>query len=650
MRRHCSYFSIPAFLLAAAATPAFADDIESVVVSATRSSQPRLVTGESVSALDGATLKSLQTVDLTDALILTPGIVMDRSGPIGQPTTISIRGAETGQTLVLIDGVRLNDPSGTDGGAILADVLANNIDRVEVLRGPQSTLYGSDAIGGVVDILTRRGGASPFALEAVAEGGSFDTYHLNAAANGSAGTVDYGAAANFFHTNGISAADRRNGNPETDGYGNLGATGNLRVHLSDTASLDLRGYLTSARDDYDDNSGFAPPYLVSDSAAYNTNRLQAGYAGLNFELLEGMLHNRVAATATRSNREFFDSAFDVIHKNAQDRGDAIRLEYQGVADLSPDDQLVFGAEHQRMSFIADSFSSFFGNSQDRGHATTDSFYAQYQKTLFDAVTLTGGIRRSHNSEFGSHTSVKLAGAWRVFAATTLHANYGDGFKAPSLYERYSQFSNPDGPLKPESARGWEAGADQSLLDGGAQATLTWFSRNTRNLIDFQSCFVASPPQPECTLRAAQGGYYINIGRTRSSGIEAEFTAKLTNVLNVSLNYTQMTSKDLLTGLALTRRPRDTAGGIVNLTPSEDWSLGASLSYVGREIDQYDTSTAPATAFPNPGHTVLDIFGRYDLGRWELFARIENALDRHYEPLLGYGAEGRAVFAGIRVKA
>ena len=218
MRKHSLFskplLSLTAILLASAASPpAFANDVETVVVSATRTPQPENITGESISVLDLQTLQDLQTVSLTDALALTPGIVVDRNGGIGQNTSISIRGAETGQTLVLIDGVRINDPSGTDDGAILGDVLVNNIDRVEVLRGPQSTLYGSNAIGGVVDILTKRGGPSPFGITATAEGGSFDTYHLNATADGTTGGLDYGAAANFIHTNGISAADKRNGNP-----------------------------------------------------------------------------------------------------------------------------------------------------------------------------------------------------------------------------------------------------------------------------------------------------------------------------------------------------------------------------------------------------------------------------------------------------
>ncbi len=148
-----------------------------------------------------------------------------------------------------------------------------------MLRGPQSTLYGSDAIGGVVDILTRRGGTTPFAATASAEGGSFDTWHVNAAANGSVSSVEYGAALNYLDTGGISAADSRDGNPEADGYRNFGATANTRFHVEDNLSVDLRGYYTSGRDEFDDNFAFTPPYLVADSHAYNTNELRAGYAG-----------------------------------------------------------------------------------------------------------------------------------------------------------------------------------------------------------------------------------------------------------------------------------------------------------------------------------------------------------------------------------
>ena len=206
-----------------------ADAPEAIVVTATRTPEPVEKTGESVSVISAQEIQTQQIVAVTDVLQETPSVTAVRNGGLGQNTTASLRGAEAGQTLVLIDGVRINDPSTVDNEALLGDVLVNNIDRIEILRGPQSTLYGSDAIGGVVDILTRRGGDTPFSFRANAEGGSFDTYHVNAAADGTVSDVEYGAAANFLHSNGVSAADSRNGNPETDGYTNLGATENVRV-------------------------------------------------------------------------------------------------------------------------------------------------------------------------------------------------------------------------------------------------------------------------------------------------------------------------------------------------------------------------------------------------------------------------------------
>ncbi|HEY1632967.1 MAG TPA: TonB-dependent receptor [Rhizomicrobium sp.] len=634
------------------ATGALADP-EIVVVTATRTLQPAVKTGESISVIPDSELKTFQFGPVSDALQFTPGVAVNRNGPMGQTTTISLRGAESGQTVVLLDGIRLNDPSTTDEESLLGDVFANQIDRIEILRGPQSTLWGSDAIGGVVNIITKRGGDTPFALDASAEGGSYDTYHLNAGANGTAGAVEYGVGANFLHSNGISAADKRNGNPETDGYTNLGLTANTRIHFGSDVSLDLRGYYTNARADFDDNSGFVPPFLVSDSFAYNTNRLAAGYAGLNFDLFGGTLKNRVAVTATRSTRGFFDSAFDFIHKNSDDTGRGLNLEYQGTADLTPDDELSFGAESLRQSFTGDSFSSFFGNSHDKGHTTIDSVYGQYQKTI-GTVTLTGGVRYDHNSQFGSHTSLKLAGAWAVTGTTILHANYGDGFKAPSLFEQFSEFKDPDGPLDPETARGWEAGITQKAWDGRITADLTYFSRNTKNLIDFQSCFVAVLP-PECTgPTLTAGGFYFNVGRTRARGLEADISAQLLDTLALTAAYTNLdttnkTPGDPLDGRALTRRPHIQESLMATWTPDDSWQLAADVLHVGQRVDQYDSSAAPPTVFIDKAYTVADVFGSYKFDdRVSLYGRIENLFGEHYEPTLGYGAEGRSYFVGVRI--
>ena len=646
MHIHSKLFLSAALTALAATTtaPAFADDsVDMVVVTATRTEQPAAKTGESTSVLDGNTLRTLQTVSLTDALALTPGIVVDQNGGLGQPTTISIRGAETGQTLVLIDGVRINDPSNTDGGAIFGDVLANNIDRVEILRGPQSTLYGSDAIGGVVNIITKRGGDSPFALTASAEGGSFDSYRFNTAANGSAGDFDYGVAANYVHSNGISAADSRvfdpdtgKNNSETDGYGNLGLTGNMRWHILDNVSLDLRSYYTTARADFDDDSGFTPPYPPYDSGAYNKNRLWSGYAGVNVDLFGGMFHNRFAAMATSSDRSFYDSYYDfgVPMEDADDKGNSTRFEYQGTLDISPDDQAVFGAESEHTSFKGVSTYS-----DDHGSATINSLYGQYQKTLFEALTLTGGVRYDDHSQFGSHTSWKAAGAYDFGEGTVLHANYGTGFKAPSLYELYSTYyGNPT--LKPETSHGWEVGVDQKLLGDRLQGGVTYFERRTSNLIDFA------------------GSAYFNVAKTDAKGVETQIAASVTDTLTLSANYTYLDAEDLTTGLDLERRPHNTFSAILNWTPQTNWGLGASLNSVSKEVDQYayDTPCGSPTAVPsaspvacmNGGHTTVNVFGHYDFDQWSIFARVSNVLDQHYEPLLGYGAAGRAVYAGVRV--
>jgi len=630
--------------LIALTAPAFADDDatpETVVVTATRTPQPIEKTGSSISVITADDLKIQQTDVLTDILAETPGLTVNRNGSTGQLTTISIRGAETGQSVVLIDGVRINDPSSTDEGAILGDVLTNNIDRIEILRGPQSTLYGSDAMGGVVNILTKRGVDTPFGGMASAEGGSFDTFHLNAAANGATDNVEYGAALNWFDTGGISAADSRNGNTEADGYNNFGATFNTRTHLGQDWSIDLRGYYTHGHADFDDN--FPPPFFqLADSAANNTNTLFAGYAGVNADL--GLLHNRLAFIATQGTRDYFDSASDTVHKNYDFEGSATRLEYQGVVDFNPDNQLTFGAETEERSFRNDNFglNALFSPPVQLGHDRISSGYAQLQTTLFDQLTLTGGVRYDDDEEFGGHTSLKLAGAWNIPGwDTTLRANYGDGFKAPSLFESYSQYSNPLHPLAPETAKGWEVGVDHSLMDGRLRGSLTYFERHTRNQIDFQTCFTATDA-PGCPYRLAQFGYYENLVRTRASGLEAEINAKLTETLTVSADYTNLSTKNVATGAELARRPHNSASGTITWLPMPKLTLGTSIVYNGTRFD--DTGNFN----PLEANTTVNLFGSYAItDRLELFARGENLFNEKSELVAGYGRMGIAGYGGIR---
>ena len=612
-------------LAVAAGTP------ETVVITATRTPQPLEVTGTSMSVITAEDIDTQQIDIVSDVLTQTPGLTVVRNGGPGQPTNILMRGAEGGQTLVLVDGVRINDPSATTGYAILGDVLANGIDRIEVLRGPQSTLYGSDAIGGVVNILTKRGG--PFALSTRAEGGSFGTYRFNVAANGTEGAVEYGLAANYYGTNGVSAADAKNGDREADGYHHFGATGNLRWHLADAVSVDARLYYTNARDSFD---GYPPPtYTFQDTHEYGKDVLLAAYGGVNVSLLDGRFTNRFAVLRTDSDRKEFDPTLTP----AEDffaKGGATRFEYQGVFEAGQVNEIVFGAETESRTL---STHSIYDSTPlaTKGSDRINGAYAQWQTRPWEGLTLTGGVRHDDDKEFGGHNSVKIAGAWQALAATTIRANYGDGFKAPSLYELFSQYANPVLALKPETAKGWEAGIDQSF--GEVRASLTTFERRTKNQIDFFSCWgVASTA---CTLRAAQGGYYYNVGRSRATGLEAEVSVRLSDTLDASANYTNLSDVDLATGLQLARRPHNSASAVATWRPDSDLTLGIGADYIGKRFDDpyHVTALSPATH--------IKLFASFKLSeRIELFGRVENLFDDRAEPVAGYGAPGRAFYAGL----
>jgi vitamin B12 transporter len=629
MRYQPLFASVAVLALSAPALAA----TENVVVTATRTPQPSKITGVSINVISSEDLKLQQIAIVSDALIQVPGVTIVRNGGIGQTTTLGLRGSPPSQSLTLIDGVRINDPSSVDDQALLGDVLVNNIDRIEVLRGPQSTLYGSEAIGGVVNILTQRGGDTPFALDASAEGGSFDTWHLNAGAHGSAGIVDYGAALNWYDTGGISAADRLAGNIEKDGYRNFGAAGNVRINASDMLSIDLRAYYTDAHSDFD---GFPPPFFIfSDTAEYGTNTLFAGYAGVNLSLFDDRFRNRFAFITSDADRHTFDPT-SIPLETFFAKGTATRFEYQGIFEVNAANELTFGAESERTHL---STASIFSFGTTTGSKTITGYYAQWQTTLFDSLTLTGGVRLDDDSQFGSHTSVKLAAAWQVGDTTTLRANYGDGFKAPSLYQLFSEFSKPIGTLKPETARGWEAGVDQFFLNGNARASLTWFERHTRNQIDFFSCFFVV--SPECTLRGAVGGYYDNLDRSRSTGLETEVEVSLPDGLSATVNYSYLEPVNQISGLDLARRPRNSANAIVTWS-SGVWTAGASLTYVGPRWNDDFAFTRLSS------NTTANLFASYQLTeQFQLFARVENVFDETSEPAGGYGRMPRAYTVGLR---
>jgi len=630
----------------AAAGAAAAADLQQVVVSATRTEQPLDQTGSSLSVINAAELDTRQTLIVSDVLAQIPGLTVSRTGGPGQTTSLYIRGAEPGESLVLIDGIRINDPSTPDGEPVLGDLLVNDIARIEVLRGPQSTLYGSDAIGGVVNILTQRGGPDAFAPRIEAQGGTYGTSQLNAALNGTAGPLEYGSAINYYNTRGISVADSSNVDFEPDGDRNVGATANLRLHAGDQISVDLRGFYIRSRSDIAD---YPPPdYTLAATEEFVRDSLLAGYAALNASLFEGHVTQRLALISSDSDRRFYglytpsasnpEMYLFSPGENFYAQGGATRLEYQGVIEANAANELTYGAETELSTLTTDSLPDP-ANTPITGRDRLSGYYGQWQSTLARQLTLTGGLRYDDDLQFGAHTSVKLAGAWQLFeSATVLRANYGNGFKAPTLYQLFSPYSNPLQTLAPETAVGWEVGADQLLLDRQLRASLTYFDRHEHNEIDFNECF------PAIGIACAErpGGYYYNVGRTNASGIEAELVARPRGPLSAWMNYTDLKAIDELTGLELARRPHISANAGLTWTARANTSLGASLSYVGSRFDD-DANTVPLSS-----SNTVNVFGSYALtAKLQLFARVDNLFDHRSKSVAGYRVLGQAFYAGVR---
>ncbi|HKT78400.1 MAG TPA: TonB-dependent receptor plug domain-containing protein, partial [Sphingobium sp.] len=270
-----------------AATPALAEEKADIIVTALGIEQPRDEVGQAVTVIDAQTIETRQTVSVADLIATTPGIRFNRADAVGGVTGVSIRGAETTQTLVLLDGVKINDPSGIGDAYDFGNLLTGNIRRIEVLRGSNSVVYGSQAIGGVVNIMTGDP-AESFGGSASVDYGYADTLNAKADVSGSSGIASGGVGVAYFRTDGISAAV--NGT-EKDGYENVATNAKLKLAFSDNLSLDLRGYYIHA--DLDTDIFFGAPMDTTDVSKLDQ---YVGYAGLNLSLLDGKLTNRAAVT------------------------------------------------------------------------------------------------------------------------------------------------------------------------------------------------------------------------------------------------------------------------------------------------------------------------------------------------------------------
>ncbi|WP_077511472.1 TonB-dependent siderophore receptor [Sphingomonas sp. LM7] len=605
------------FLYASAALlPAVAhaqSDDDQIVVVASGVEQEAETTGRSITVLDRATIETRQTVSLSDLLATTPGVTSTRNGGPGALTAVRIRGAEDAQTLVLIDGVRANDPSSPSAAFDFGNLLTSAVERVEILRGPNSVIWGSQALGGVVNVVTQAP-VDGIAARANAEYGYADQISANAAIAAGNDTVQGALTGGYFRTDGVSQAAS---GTEADGYRQYNASGRLRVEFAPGFGADLRGYYANSRLEID---GFpAPAYSFADTDEYTTGQELYGYAGLFADF--GPLSNRVAFTIADINRDGFDPSIPGDGPAYLYRGRSERYEYRGDAKLVDQLRVTFGAERENLRFY---------DGADTYRADITSFYGQAIVTPVEAVTLTAGIRNDDHSRFGGQTTWGVNAAVKPLDNTLLRASYGEGFKAPTLYQLFAPFYGTD-TLQPETAKSWEAGIEQSALGGAAKLGVTWFHRDTRNQIDFDLVSFT----------------YANIARTSAEGVEIELALKPVEAFTVTANYTYTDAENRSAGYEgnqLARRPQDTASLSADYRLPFGLSLGGTVTIVGDSFNDQGNFT------PIDGFALGSIRAEMPIGdRFAVYGRVENVTDEQYEVVSGYGTYGRAAYAGVRIK-
>lgn len=589
---------------------------EEIVVVATGFAQPAEETGQAISILTRQRLDTLQGITISDVLRTLPSVSVVQRGPVGAQSSVFVRGGNSSQTLVLIDGVRVNDPSSPNAAFDFGGLLTGNAERVEVLRGPNSVIWGSQAIGGVVNIETAKP-TGALKLRAAGEYGAFDSANAHLNLSSAQGAVGYSFGGAYFRTEGFSALS---GGTEKDG-GHQGAlNGRVTLALSHNLELDFRGNYSDARNDYDSNySGGA------ESLAQAHNKQWFAYAGLNLDLADGRFQNKLAYSRYDINRVGTDPVVFSFN-NYTATGVTEQIEYRGAFDLTDVVQIIAGAQHQRIH----STSSYEGAAADVANDRVDSGYVQLSLRPVEGLTATGGVRYDDYSTYGGQTTLGGNLAYTPnHGRTVLRATYAEGFRAPTLTEGQPPYGNP--ALKPETAKNVDFGIEQAVLDDRLSIALTWFQRRSTNLITYS--FVTWMSE--------------NVGKAKTDGVEVSLTLRPTETLFITGNYarvdaTNQTSPTQIKRLPL--RPKHSASTSVDWETPFGVKLGTTLWLVGDSFDDNENNVSI------DGYNRVDIRASLPLtGMLELFGRVDNVTDQHYETVAGYTMAGRAAFIGARLK-
>lgn len=580
--------------------------LDPFVVVATRTPEDLRTLGTAVDLITADELSRQQLTSPAAALGAIPGAPLFANGAIGSDASIFLRGSDSDQTLFLVDGIRLNDAN-TDYAVFLGGARLGATDTIEIARGPQSTLYGSEAVGGVVSIQAQKGSGAPSA-DVEVEAGSFDSVTGTIDAQGSQGKWAWSLSGSGSHT----ANDRPNNDFDS---GDLV----LRLDRVLTAAASIGATLRG----FDSKYGDPGDIYTNDPYAYET---EDNWLGTVFADLHPATDWSAHLTIGGQDRRYlsFDESPGIFTDTT------VVQNRRGILDA----QTTFaGLSDQKITAGVNAEAE---TTKDNGYGNIDqrqTFLAAFADDEWHPLAstyITGGIRYDDFDTFGTAVTGRVTAAWLTpDRSIKLRASYGTGFNAPSFLELYGvdtgYIGNPQ--LKPEESRGGDAGVDFYLPKGAGSLSATWFRTDYTNLIVYD--FSAYPGTTE------------NVGHSRSDGIELEAKLRLAAGFEIHTSYTYLEASDVTDGTRLLRRPRNSGSADLWRNFGGGFSAGAGVQVVA---DRQDVDAESFLTVEDPNYTVARIYGAWQVTqRLLLKVRVENALNEKYQPVNGYPALGFGAF-------
>jgi len=608
-----------------------------VLVTATKTERSSLEIASSVSIIDSNEISWKKKNTVYDLLKNEYGLSLTQQGGPGSLSYIYTRGANSGHTLVLLDGIEVNMPNEPNNAFDFANLPTDNIERIEILRGPQSTLYGSDALAGVINIITKKGAGKPkFYLST--EGGSFNSYKGLGGLDGSYDFLNYSLSISKFKTDGISAASEKYGNKENDGSSKNIFTSRIGANITDDLNLDLFFRFTKADADLDQFGG-----EFGDDPTYFFNLEEGAYrAAVNYSAFNGFWNQSLGVSFLRNVRKY---KFDVTPFNPSSSrsfydGKKLKIDWQNNFYLTTNNIVTMGVETEEEKAISEyySFSDAFNfvSIFPENSSRTTGAYLQNQLNIFGNFFNTFGIRYDNHERFGSQVTYRIAPAYIFWeTGTKLKANYGTGFKAPSLFYLFDP-SYGNANLNPEKSTGWDAGIEQYFSNSKVIIGLTYFQNSFEELFGFDANFKT-----------------INIDKAESSGIEFYFLSNPLKEFHLKTNFTYTNTKNKSENSPdrdklLLRRPKVKISSSVNYIFQERANLNVEVIFVGQR-DDMNFSIFPAVRVNLKSYTLVNLSASYDVLKFlQLYGRIDNLFDTEYEDVLGFGTPGFSGYLGFKV--